>query len=145
MRVPDLLGYGVINVTQSGKPYQGSLQEEYGSYTPVLVGRQLSVPAAATEAACGLRVQVKPGVERAILPAFLSFLREVLLQGRTQGLRITLLSLLRKSPLPVSQPGPSPQMSYHLQEGEGLLLLTPLLAQLLVVSKAHAHLPSPAA
>lgn len=65
-----------------GKPYQGPLQEEYGSYTPVLVGRQLSVPAAATEAACGLRVQVEPGVKCAILPAFLSLPRDVLLQGR---------------------------------------------------------------
>lgn len=127
------------------KPYQGSLQEEYGSYTLVLLGHQLSVPAAATEAACGLRVQVEPGVERAILPAFLSLLREVLLQGRMQGLRITLLSLLHKSSLPVSQPGPLPQMSHHLQEGEGLLLPNQLLAQLPVVSKAQAHPPSPAA
>lgn len=126
-----------------GKPYQRSLQEEYGSYTPVLVGRQLSVPAATTEPACGLRVQVEPRAECAILPALLSLLREVLLQGRTLDLRIVLLSLLRKSP--PSQPGPLLQTPHHLQEGEGLLLQAQLLAHLPVIPKAHAHPPSPAA
>lgn len=126
------------------QPYQGSLQEEYGSHTPLLLGCQPSVPTAATEPTCGLWVQVELGVKGAILPA-LSLLREVLLQGRIQGLRVVLLSLLCKWPLPVSQLGPLPRLPHPLQEGEGLLLLAQLLAQFLVIPEAHTHPASPAA
>lgn len=78
------------------KSYQGSLQEEYGSHTPLLVGCQPSVPTAAPEPACWLWVQVELGVKGAILPALLSLLRDVLLPGKMQGLRVVLLSLLCK-------------------------------------------------
>lgn len=67
------------------RSYQGSLQEEYGSYTLLLLGHQPTVPTAATEPARGLWVQVELGVKGAVLPALFSLAREVLLQGRTQG------------------------------------------------------------
>lgn len=51
--------------------YQGSLQEEYGCNALDLVGGQPAVPAAAAEAALGLRVQVELGAEDAVLPACL--------------------------------------------------------------------------
>lgn len=59
---------------QEGRPlglYQGSLQEEYGCNALDLVGGQPAVPAAAAEAALGLRVQVELGAEDAVLPACL--------------------------------------------------------------------------
>lgn len=86
------------------RPYQGSLQEEYGGHTPGLVGYQPPVPAAATEPACGLRVQMELGVEGAVLPALLSLLREVLLQGRMRGLRVVLLSCVPAGCLPPASP-----------------------------------------
>lgn len=51
--------------------YQGSLQEEYGCNALDLVGGQPAVPAAAAEAALGLRVQVELGAEDTVLPACL--------------------------------------------------------------------------
>lgn len=79
------------------RPYQGSLQEEYGSDTLLFLGHQPSVPTAATEPARGLWVQVELGVKGAVLPALLSLAREVLLQGRTQG----------DAPVPASQVTPA--------------------------------------
>lgn len=71
-----------VGVAQPTGPYQGALQEEYRRHARVDVERQPAVPAAAAEAALGLRVQVEPGAQAAILPALLSRISQPLLQRK---------------------------------------------------------------